>query len=162
MRHIYKNSHKPVYVFSIRHVGDLLLLRAGASPLLAQPPNADCIRELARPRGETVLDAYRALRKTRRVKGLQFKLHRDSVQPGRAHMRLIQYGPQPRDRELSTQDLPDTGAPQKGGRVTWRKGCDDRLETWAAAASFVPGSRLVLASWCDQHTSSPFLRLVVA
>lgn len=150
-------------MISIRHAIHLLLLAAvpsllAAVPslLLAEPPDADRIRDLIQPRDrETALEAYRALSKTKQIKRLLSKSHRKSIKPCRAQMYLIQYRLPPRAHQRSTQNLPDAGAQQASGRIVWRQGSSDLLDTGAASASFVHGSRLVLASWYERHKSHP-------
>ena len=143
-------------IISIRHVVHLLLLATVPSLLLSQQPDADRIRELIQPRDrETALEAYRALSKTKQVKKLLSKSDHKSIKPCRAQMYLIQYELPPRAHQRSTQNLPDAGAQQTSGRVVWRQGSADLLNTGAGSASFVHGSRLVLASWYDRHKSHP-------
>ena len=139
---------------SVRHVVNLLLLGAIPSLLFAaaQQLDADRIRELIQPRDrETALEAYRALSKTKQVKKLLSKSDHKSIKPCRAQMYLIQYELPPRAHQRSTQNLPDAGAQQTSGRVVWRQGSADLLNTGAGSASFVHGSRLVLANWHDRH-----------
>ena len=143
-------------IISIRHAIKLLLLAAVPSLLLAEPLDADRIRELIQPRDrETALEAYRALSKTKQVKRMLSKSHRNAIKPCRAQMYLIQYRLPPRAHQRSTQNLPDAGAQQTSGRVVWRQGNADLLDTGAASASFLHGSRLVLASWYERHKSHP-------